>query len=114
MNQDISLRDLLLVPYGPPEAVWRSALDSAFNSVDQPNEAEIQPVVEPEYLPVSENAAAVGSDSGTVDDLISIDDEVATEDDSRFEGGSVESADSISDPDEVSSLSGNAGEGYDY
>lgn len=69
MNHDISLKDLLMVPDGPPEAVWQSALQSAFDSVPRPEDEDTQSRIEPENVVTTEGTAAVESDSGAEDDL---------------------------------------------
>lgn len=113
MNHDISLKDLLMVPDGPPEAVWQSALQSAFDSVPRPEDEDPQSRIEPENVVTTEGTAAVESDPGAEDDLMSTDENVVANEISDFDAGPAGSADSVSGSDEVSRLSGDAGEGYD-
>ena len=100
MNQVTSLKDLLIVSDGPPEAVWQSALQAALNSVDQPAE-EIQPSTGPEGVVSAESTVAAGNVPETDDGLSSAVEEVAADD------GTSPGADGMS------GLSGDAGEGYD-
>lgn len=108
MNRDISLKDLLLVPEGPPEAVWQSALQTAFASVTPPEDEDLQPGIVPEDVVTPEGNAA-GMDTGRDDDL----EDVAADEISGVDAESPGSPESDSDPDEVGGLEGDADEGYD-
>jgi hypothetical protein len=112
VNHDISLKDLLLVPEGPPEAVWQSALQTAFASTTQPEDEDLQPGIVPEDVVTPEGNAA-GMDSETDDDLTPTGEDVAANEISGVDAESAGNADSASDPDEVSGLEGDADEGYD-
>jgi hypothetical protein len=112
MNRDISLKELLLVPEGPPEAVWQSALQTAFASTAQAEDEDLQPGIVPEDFVTPEGNAA-GMDTGTDDDLIRADEDLVANEISGVDAESAGSADSASDPDEVSGLAGDVDEGYD-
>lgn len=67
MNHDPSLKELLLLPDGPPEGVWQAAMNFAFTSENETPD-DLVASINPENMPLPPEADVNADEAQDADD----------------------------------------------